>query len=405
MAGVSVKRNGHPHHRNQKNPVKNGKQKNLPCGPRTSFLQHCFPPSFHDRLGNALYPLFAASTASFQPLRGLHAGNAAAFQRPVHGTAATFRSPDPDAPELLIDAHADEVGVVIAGITPSGFLKVRPVGFPDFQSMLSCPYRFDGEHGPVIAFAGAVPGWWLNREPLPAGGEYILFDAGASSAEEAREMGLSVGRRGVPSTKPELLHGTRLMAHGLDCRLNSFMLMELASFLSRHKKDLKYHVTLLSSSQEETGLAGATAYCGRNRPKLAIVIDCTLDTVQLDDLPPREENERLSRQAMGEGPVIFTHDKIFYQPITAQLLQLAEEHGIPFQKDAAFPPGMANFVPVKLYGGHAAFLGPPIRYMHSPRELADLKDVKATLDLLGRFLCTPPSAEVKTASVQKKEHP
>lgn len=272
---------------------------------------------------------------------------------------ATFRSPDPDAPELLIDAHADEVGVVIAGITPSGFLKVRPVGFPDFQSMLSCPYRFDGEHGPVTAFAGAVPGWWLNREPLPAGGEYILFDAGASSAEEAREMGLSVGRRGVPSTKPELLHGTRLMAHGLDCRLNSFMLMELASFLSRHKKDLKYHVTLLSSSQEETGLAGATAYCGRNRPKLAIVIDCTLDTVQLDDLPPREENERLSRQAMGEGPVIFTHDKIFYQPITAQLLQLAEEHGIPFQKDAAFPPGMANFVPVKLYGGHAAFLAPP----------------------------------------------
>lgn len=149
---------------------------------------------------------------------------------------ATFRSPDPDAPELLIDAHADEVGVVIADITPSGFLKVRPVGFPDFQSMLSCPYRFDGEHGPVTAFAGAVPGWWLNREPLPAGGEYILFDAGVSSAEEAREMGLSVGRRGVPSTKPELLHGTRLMAHGLDCRLNSFMLMELASFLSRHKK-------------------------------------------------------------------------------------------------------------------------------------------------------------------------
>ncbi len=224
---------------------------------------------------------------------------------------ATFRSPDPDAPELLIDAHADEVGVVIAGITPSGFLKVRPVGFPDFQSMLSCPYRFDGEHGPVTAFAGAVPGWWLNREPLPAGGEYILFDAGASSAEEAREMGLSVGRRGVPSTKPELLHGTRLMAHGLDCRLNSFMLMELASFLSRHKKDLKYHVTLLSSSQEETGLAGATAYCGRNRPKLAIVIDCTLDTVQLDDLPPREENERLSRQAMGKAPSFLLMTKFF----------------------------------------------------------------------------------------------
>lgn len=318
---------------------------------------------------------------------------------------ATFRSPDPDAPELLIDAHADEVGVVIADITPNGFLKVKPIGFPDFQSMLSCPYRFDGAHGPVTAFAGAVPGWWLNRTPLPAGTEYVLFDVGASSAEEARNMGLSTGQRGVPATRPELLHGSRLMAHGLDCRLNSFMLTELAFFLSQHQKDLKYHVTLLSSSQEEIGLIGATAYCEKNRPKLAIVIDCTLDTVQLDDLPSREENGRLTRQAMGKGPVLFTHDKIFYQPITAQLLQLAEEHGIPLQKDATFPPGMANFVPVKLYGGQAAFLGPPIRYMHSPRELADLKDVKATLDLLGRFLCTPPSPEVKAASAQEKKQP
>ena len=111
MAGVSVKRNGHPHHRNQKNPVKNGKQKNLPCGPRTSFLQHCFLPFFHDRLGNAFYPLFAASTASFQPLRGLHAGNAAAFQRPVHGTAGFpaghslhFRSGSPP-PAILAQAR------------------------------------------------------------------------------------------------------------------------------------------------------------------------------------------------------------------------------------------------------------------------------------------------------------
>lgn len=314
---------------------------------------------------------------------------------------ATFRSPDPDAPELLIDAHADEVGVVIADITPNGFLKVRPVGFPDFQSMLSCPYRFDGEHGPVTAFAGSAPGWWLNLAPLPAGGEYILFDAGASSAEEARDMGLNVGQRGVPATKPELLHGSRLMAHGLDCRLNSFMLMELASFLAQHKKDLKYHVTLLSSSQEEIGLVGATAYCGRNYPKLAIVIDCTVDTVQLNDLPPHEKNGRLTHQSMGKGPVIFTHENIFFQPITTQLLQLAEKHRIPLQKDATFPPGMANFVPVKLYGGQAALLGPPIRYMHSPRELADLKDVKATLDLLGRFLCTLPPPALKQDTENK----
>lgn len=314
---------------------------------------------------------------------------------------ATFRCPDPDAPELLIDAHADEVGFAIAEITPSGFLKVKPVGFPDLQAVLSCPYLFEGEHGPVTALAGSAPGWWLNPVSRPTETEYLLFDVGASSAEEARGMGLKPGQRGVPATSPELLKGTRLMAHGLDCRFNSFLLMELASFLSAHKNDLKYHVTLLSSTQEEIGLVGATAYCDKNRPRLAIVIDCTLDTVQLNDLPPHEEDGRLTRQAMGKGPVIFTHDKVFHQPVTAQLLQLAEKHRIPVQKDATFPPGMANFVPVRLYGGHAAFLGPPIRYMHSPRELGDLKDVKATLDLLGRFLCSPPPQELKQDAVKK----
>lgn len=68
-------------------------------------------------------------------------------------------------------------------------------------------------------------------------------------------MGLSVGRRGVPSTKPELLHGTRLMAHGLDCRLNSFMLMELASFLSRHKKrpEIPRHAPFLLPGRNRAG--------------------------------------------------------------------------------------------------------------------------------------------------------
>lgn len=315
---------------------------------------------------------------------------------------ATFRSPRPDAPALLIDAHADEVGFVIADITPSGFLKVHPIGSPDLQSVFSSPYHFAGEHGPVTAFAGSAPAWWLGSGGRLTGIRDILFDAGASSAEEAREMGLKVGQRGAPATRPELLNGRRLMAHGLDCRINSFILMELASFLAERRKDLQYHVTLLSSSQEEIGLIGATAYCGRNRPGLAIVIDCTVDTVQSDDLPPSEESNRLSRQVMGKGPVLFTHPKVFDQPLTGHLLQVAEKHGIAVQQDAAFPPGLASFVPVRLYGGRPAFLGPPIRYMHSPRELADLNDVKALLDLLSRFVCTPPAQELKEGNEAKR---
>lgn len=318
---------------------------------------------------------------------------------------ATFNSPLPGAPSILIDAHVDEVGLIIKKITPSGFLKVGIVGFPDLNALRSSPYLFNGEKGPVKAFAGSKPGWWKTSpaDPLFIDPGELLFDAGASSEQEAREMGLKPGQRGTPATKPELLHGSRLMAHGLDCRINSFILTELAHFLSNHRKDLQYNVTLLSSSKEEIGLVGATAYCLKHRPALAIVIDCTVDTAALDDQPDEESEFPLSRQVMGKGPVIFTHKGVFHMPITDHLLQLARQNAIPVQQDATFPAGLANFCPVKFCGGQAAFMGPAIRYMHSPRELVDLSDVRGMLDLLCRFLASPPPSDLQAAPASAKQ--
>ncbi len=301
----------------------------------------------------------------------------------------TFKSPDPKAPDLLIDAHVDEVGVQITEITPNGFLRVSAIGMPHFDATLCNMYQFMGSKGIVKGFAGASPAWWLMRDHPAAKNAELLFDVGAASADEAKAMGLAVGQIGTPATKPELLHKNRLMAHGLDCRINTFILMELADYLAKNKKDLKFNVTLLSSTQEEVGLLGGMVYCARFRPQLAIVIDTVLDTCQLTDnggTTARDLN--LTEQVMGKGPVVFTHNKIFDAQLTGQLMRLAEKNAIPVQEDPAFPPGMANFVPVKMNGGRAAFFGPAIRGMHSPREMCDLNDVKGVLDILKKFVTT-----------------
>ncbi|MFR4416708.1 MAG: hypothetical protein ACLT8E_04635 [Akkermansia sp.] len=77
-------------------------------------------------------------------------------------------------------------------------------------------------------------------------------------------------------------HGTRLMAHGLTAA--QFLHADGAGLFHPAQRP-KYHVTSFPPPGRNR-LQGATAYCGRNRPKLAIVIDCTLDTVQLDDCRP-----------------------------------------------------------------------------------------------------------------------
>ncbi len=301
----------------------------------------------------------------------------------------TFKSPDPKAPDLLIDAHIDEVGVQITEITPNGFLRVSAIGMPHFEATLCNMYQFMGTKGIVKGFAGASPAWWLMRDHPAAQKAELLFDVGAANADEAKAMGLAVGQIGTPATKPELLHKNRLMAHGLDCRINTFILIKLADYLAKNKKDLKYNVTLLSSTQEEVGLLGGMVYCAQHHPQLAIVIDTVLDTCQLIDnksITPKEMN--LTEQVMGKGPVVFTNNKIFDAQLTGQLMRLAEKNAIPVQEDPTFPPGMANFVPVKMNGGRAAFFGPAIRGMHSPREMVDLRDVKGVLEILKKFVMT-----------------
>ncbi len=299
----------------------------------------------------------------------------------------TFKSEDPNARDLLIDAHADEVGVQIAGVTDNGFLRVRPVGYPLDAAMLCNMYQFMGDKGPVKAFAGPSPAWWLMRNSNIAQNSEILFDVGAANPQEVVAMGLKIGHYGTPATRPEILRNNRLMAHGLDCRLNTFILMELADFLANNKKSLKYNVTLLSSVQEEIGLRGGMFYCNKHKPQLAIIIDTVIDTCQLADTRGINIKETdITELTMGKGPVIYSNNMIFDAQLTGQLKRAADKTNTPYQEDPVFPPGLANFAPVKANNGRACLIGPAIRCMHSPREMCDLKDAKGVLEIIKTFV-------------------
>lgn len=305
-------------------------------------------------------------------------------------TWVIFKSKRENAVDLLIDAHVDEVGYQISEITPEGMIKVKGVGFPDAIGTLGAEYVFFGAKGEVKAISGRKPSWWrTKRESIPLPNE-VLFDVGAANDAEVRELGLRVGDVGVPTTKPELINGKRLVAHGLDCRLNVYVLMELAKFLAINKDKIYYNVTLLSSTQEEVGLVGCYAYCEKKMPKKAIVLDCVIDTVP--NLYNKVKANLGAHLVMGQGPVLYTHPNFFSTCISNELKQVAKNINLKYQEDAGSPPGLANFVPVKYFGGEAGLVGPAIRYMHSPREVADLKDVQDIVSLLKAYLTTPPDS-------------
>lgn len=372
---------------------------------------------------------------------------------------AEFESPKEDAPTLVIVSHIDEVGLEVKETTPRGFVKVKLLGHPDPDAVASVPYVFHGSKGPVPAFAGCRPRWWEGMKPdavvpvdrqlelieteMNASGDCyrmswmerlqmrqryakailepdernkgrdhfakwvnVEFDVGANNAAQVEQMGIVPGTLCVPATQAEIIAESRLVSHGLDNRLHVFLLSELAPYLAAHKNDLQYNVVLLSAVREEMGLLGSFAYFLKNPPEQVIALDCTVDSMQYPD----EQFEGLPI-SMGKGPVLQAYPgRIagnaryrFDRKMNRSLENLANVKGIPMQKDTFKMVGLSDFLSAMMMGGRATMIGCPVRYMHSPREMADLRDVDALLKLMQAFVTTPP--EGVSASASPKEVP
>lgn len=376
---------------------------------------------------------------------------------------AEFESPQVGAPTLVIVSHIDEVGLEVMDTTPRGFVKVKLLGHPDPDAVASVPYVFHGTKGPVPAFAGCKPRWWEGMKPdetvsvdkqldllatemnesancfrmswldrLQMRQRYadairkpdernkgrdhlakwaaVEFDVGADDAAQVEQMGIVPGTLCMPATKAEIIAENRLIAHGLDNRLHVFLLSELAPYLAAHKNDLQYNVVLLSVVREEMGLLGSFAYFLKNPPEQVIALDCTVDSMQYPD----EQFEGLP-VSMGKGPVLQAYPGSmpgnarcrFDRKMNRSLENVAREKGIPLQKDTFKMVGVSDFLPAMMLGGRATMIGCPVRYMHSPREMADLRDAAALLKLIQSFVTAPPEGapapgEAEKASSEKR---
>lgn len=146
-------------------------------------------------------------------------------------TWATFHADKENAPTLMIEAHADEIGFMIRHITPEGFLYVERVGGTDTAIARGRRVRFLGSQGEVMGITGNT------AIHLREGGEKepkiweIYIDVGASSDKEVADLGLRVGHVGVYCDGPMLMNENKLVCRALDNRLSGFVLSEIAKRL------------------------------------------------------------------------------------------------------------------------------------------------------------------------------
>ncbi len=267
--------------------------------------------------------------------------------------------------KVLIDAHLDEVGLIVTHIENDGFLRFKTVGGIDTAALL---FRRVLINGKTLGVIGGKPVHLCEsdeRKKLPSA-DSLYIDLGVSSKEEAEKL-VSVGDCAIMSSDFTAI-GNKILAKALDDRVGCAVIIDLLT------QDAEYDFYATFSVQEEVGLRGAKVAAYTVEPEAAIVIDGTTAADVADVSPVKQ----VCRQ--GAGAVVSfmdgatSYDREYYNAALNSV--------IPVQSKCAVAGGNnAGAIHLSRGGVRTMALSVPCRYIHTSGSTCDMRDVVAVRDL------------------------
>jgi len=202
----------------------------------------------------------------------------------------------------------------------------------------------------------------------------MYIDIGASTKEEALSM---VSPGDTASFVGDFRdRGQTVVSKALDNRAGVYILIEAVKKLERSPFDLYF----VFSSQEEIGLRGARSAAYEIEPDVAIAVDVT-DT---GDTPGCETLDI----GIGRGAAIKIMDTsvITDKGLRDALVDCAKENNIPYQFEIlSFGGTDAGAMQTVKEGALTGAISLPLRYVHTPCETANKKDLEACISLIHNF--------------------
>lgn len=301
--------------------------------------------------------------------------NSAKVQRDRMGNL-TAQFGDPDAKEhVLLDAHLDQIGLIVTEIDENGFLKVGRCGGADARVLPGGAVMVCGRETLCGVVCCTLPHLQEGGEDRVPPVDKMAVDIGLS--RKKAEKLVSPGDRVLFRTEPKRLLGSRVSAAGLDDRAGVASLIRCAQILSGEK--LRCRVTVQLSAQEEVGGAGAKTGTFSAGPTQAIAVDVSFA------LQPGVD--AANRGRLGGGPMIGIAP-VLDREITDRLIRLADKKGMPWTREVMGGSTGTNGdeIAVTGRGVPTGLVSIPLRNMHTPAEVADLNDVENTAQLLAAYL-------------------
>ncbi len=289
-----------------------------------------------------------------------------------------------DKRKLMIAAHMDEIGFAVKSIDEKGFIRVAPIGGWFSQIALAQRVVLYGKNK-IYGVLGCKPPHLMKDEERRKVIEIsdMFVDVGATSKEDVLKMGIDVGTPVAIDRQVVELGNGRITGKAFDNRVGVAVMIEA---LKRTQSDAT--IFAVATVQEEVGLKGAKTSAYSLEPDAAIAIDSCVAT----DFPGSEAAHMDIK--LGKGAVITVIDAsgrgLIVSPLVLKWLkETAEKYNIPYQLEVA-EGGTTDASAINLtkQGIPAGVVSVPARYIHSPVEVVDLKDVESATNLIARALET-----------------
>ncbi len=295
----------------------------------------------------------------------------------VLGNVICSVSPVPESGEhLLLDAHLDQIGMIVQSIDDKGFIKVAKCGGIDRRVLMASEVTVYGKqplYGVVCSSPPHLSAEGADKKAPKF--EDIAIDIGLSKTE-AEEM-VSPGDRVVLRGDVVELAGGQIVSQALDDRACCAIILRALNLIAGKK--LNIGLTALFSTREEVGGQGAKTGAYAIAPTQAIVLDVSF---ALTPDSPKSKCGEMGKGAMiGFAPTI---SRRFSQELCA----LAKEQGIPFQREImdGRTGTNADEIVVSRGGVETGMVSVPIRYMHMPVETVDPEDIEASAKLIAAYI-------------------
>ena len=282
---------------------------------------------------------------------------------------------------VMLEGHGDEIGYMVEYIDSRGFVYFQALGGLVVPVSAAERIRILTKNGVVNGVMGTRPPHLMKADERKnvAANELksMPCDIGASSYEEASKL-VSVGDPAVADTGWRTLAGTRVSGRGLDNRCGTFAMGRAFIRLATSAEPPRVNLHYVSSVCEEIGLVGGRLASYAVHPDIGISCDVAFaGDVQGDDAKVIGDIRLGAGGALAVGP-------IYHRGLREHFLATARAKGIPVQVRGVPKGAGNNGWSLKMEHGGAAVvqIAVPLRYMHSPVEVIDLKDVDSVTDLV-----------------------